>query len=182
MASLGSTARRRNGPRASRAPTASTGTAKDRALGLLAVRWRSRDELRRRLLRAGFEPPEVESALADLEGVGLVDDARFAREVVREQAGRRLSGRRAIRDALRQKGVATETMEEALRETGDEAERALELAIRRAARMSGLTPEAAYRRLYGLLIRRGYDPDTAREACRGALAAASHPDGGADGV
>ena len=68
MANADSTAHRSRGTRAR------ARTAKDRALGLLAVRWRSRDELRRRLLRAGFEPPEVDSALVDLEGVGLMED------------------------------------------------------------------------------------------------------------
>ena len=35
---------------------------------------------------------------------------------------------------------------------------------------TGLAPEAAYRRLHGFLLRRGYPPDLAREAARRALA------------
>jgi hypothetical protein len=45
------------------------------------------------------------------------------------------------------------------------------LAESRAYRFAGLAPEAAYRRLYGLLLRRGYGPSIARDACRAALAA-----------
>jgi regulatory protein len=146
------------------------GTAKDRALGLLAVRWRSREELRRRLARAGFDADEIEEALADLERAGLVEDVRFARELVRDQAGRRLSGDRAILAALRQRGVSPEVAETALAAAGDEAVRARSLAERRATRLGGLPPEAAYRRLYGALVRRGYAPGLAREACRAALA------------
>jgi regulatory protein len=145
-------------------------TAKDRALGLLAVRWRSREELRRRLRQAGFESGEIDQALSDLAEVGLVEDSRFARELVRDQATRRLAGDRAIRNALREKGVAAEVAEGALEEAGDEGERARDLAGRRALRMGGLPPEAAYRRLYGLLLRRGFPPDLASEACREALA------------
>jgi regulatory protein len=150
-------------------------SAKDRALGLLAVRWRSREELRRRLRQAGFEVEETERALTDLTDAGLIEDGRFARELVRDQAGRRLSGDRAIRGALRAKGVATDVAESALLEAGDEAERARELATRRAMRMGSLAPEAAHRRLYGLLVRRGFPPGVAALACRAALAEAFPP-------
>jgi regulatory protein len=147
------------------------GTAKDRALGLLAVRWRSRQELSRRLTRAGFDADEVEVALGDLESVGLIDDDRFAREVVKDRATRRLAGDRAIRSALREKGVPEETAAAALEKAGDEAARAESLAAQRAPRMSGLAPEAASRRLYGLLLRRGFPPPVARDATRRALSA-----------
>jgi regulatory protein len=145
------------------------GTAKDRALRLLGVRWRSREELRRRLGAAGFEPQDVELALEDLERVGLIDDRRFSRELVRDQTGRRLAGDRAVRQALRAKGVAPEVVEDALAAAGDELERATQFAARRAARMAGLQPEAVGRRLYGLLTRRGYGPETARQASAEAL-------------
>jgi len=145
------------------------GTARDRALRLLGVRWRSRDELRRRLGAAGFDPAEVEEALAGLESSGLIDDLRFARELVRDGASRRMAGDRAIRAGLRQKGVASEVAELALAGAGEEAERARGLAVAKAARMASLEPQVAYRRLFGLLVRRGYAPGLAQEACREAL-------------
>jgi len=144
-------------------------SAKDRALGLLAVRWRSRVELERRLRTAGFDSEEIAAAIADLERAGLVDDERFARAVVSDRAGRRLSGDRAIRSALRAQGVGAEVADRALRDAGDEGERALALARRRAGRLTGSDPAAAYRRLFGLLVRRGFGPQVAREACRHAL-------------
>lgn len=150
-------------------PKKPRGSAKDRALLLLSVRWRSRQELRRRLSSASFEAEEVERALEDLENAGLIEDQRFAREVVRDQSGRRLLGNRSIRTSLLQKGVARDVVEEALEEVGDEADRAEELARKRAARLTGLAPEAAYRRLYGLLVRRGYPSSVSRDACRKAL-------------
>jgi regulatory protein len=133
------------------------------------VRWRSRQEISRRLRSAGFEAEEVEQALADLEGVGLIEDHRFAREVVRDQAVRGLQGDRSIRAGLLQKGVGRDIVDEALGEAGDESERAGELARRRAIRLAGLEPDAAFRRLYGFLLRRGYGPSVAREACWSAL-------------
>jgi regulatory protein len=146
-----------------------TGTAKDRALRLLGVRWRSREELRRRLRQAGFEAEEIDAALEDLTRTGLVDDDRFAVEVVRDQTSRRGSGDRAIRAALAAKGVAPEAVAAAMASLGDEPGRALELARTRATRLRSLPPEAAFRRLQGLLQRRGYTAGVSREAARAAL-------------
>ena len=50
-----------------------------------------------------------------------------------------------------------------------EEQRARELARARAARLGGLEPAAAFRRLASLLMRRGYDPSVARGAARDAL-------------
>jgi regulatory protein len=105
----------------------------------------------------------------DLEAAGLVEDRRFAREVVRDQATRRLAGDRSIRSNLLQKGVGREVVDEALEEAGEEPERAAELARRRAPRLAAVSPDAAERRLYAFLLRRGYGPGIAREACRKAL-------------
>jgi regulatory protein len=142
---------------------------------LLGVRWRSREELRTRLAKAGFEPDEVERSLEELERAGLIDDQRFAKEMVRSQANGRLAGDRAIRSALRRTGIAPEHVETALADAPDEAGRARDLAERRARRMGALAPEAAYRRLFGQLVRRGYPPGLARDAAREALAAAGGP-------
>lgn len=156
------------GPRGARSREP-RGTAKDRALGLLAVRWRSQRELERRLLQAGFPAEDVRSTVEGLRDAGLVDDDRFARELVHSHVTARLSGDRAIKAALRQRGVSEVVQEQALRGAGEEEERAAALASRRAPRMRGLSPEVAFRRLFGLLMRRGYGPDIARRAAREAL-------------
>jgi regulatory protein len=161
-------------------PTHPRGTARDRALALLGVRWRSESELHRRLLAVGFPEDEVAEALEGLERAGLIDDSRFALEVVRDQAGRRHASSRAIRAALRQKGVDAAVADEALSTAGDDGERARALAESKASRMASLAPEAAYRRLYGLLLRRGYAFPIARDACRAALAPLFGPESSGD--
>jgi regulatory protein len=145
------------------------GTAKDRALGLLAVRWRSRRELERRLRAAGFEAEQVDAALSDLERAGLIDDDRFARELARAKSGR-LDGNRNVRSALAKAGVSSQLSDQVVADLGEEEERAHALAERKASRMGGLSPEVAYRRLHGFLLRRGYAHDLAKEAARRALA------------
>lgn len=142
----------------------------DRALRLLAVRPRARRELEVRLRRAGFDPDEVDDELARLEAVGLVDDRAFARELADHHVTSRRSGRRAVAGALAAKGVSRQVIEETVAGLGeDEDERALDLARERAPRMAGLPPDKALKRLSALLIRRGYEPPTARDAARRAL-------------
>lgn len=142
----------------------------ERALALLAVRPRSRRELRARLLRAGFEADEVDGELERLEAVGLVDDEEYARRVAEHELMVRLSGRRAIVSRLAARGVDRETIDRALDEARvPDEERALELARGRARRLGGLAPEQAFARLVGFLARRGYDHALARRAARAAL-------------
>lgn len=142
----------------------------ERALRLLAVRPRSRRELEIRLLRAGFERDEVQDELIRLEAVGLIDDEAFARELAEHHVSARRSGRRAVVGALAAKGVSRSVIEEAVAGLAeDEAERARTLARERAGRLAGLPPDKAFGRLSSLLMRRGYEPGTAREAARSAL-------------
>jgi regulatory protein len=145
------------------------GSVRDRALGLLAVRWRSRRELERRLRAAGFEEADVATTLDDLQRAGLVDDDRFARELALARSTRR-DGNRAVRSALAKAGVAPGLAEQVVDDLGDDQERAVALAASRVSRMTGLEPEVAFRRLYSFLLRRGHGPDVARDACRRALA------------
>lgn len=148
-------------------------SAKDRALRLLGVRSRSREELRRRLAKAGFPGDEIAAVLDDLERVGLLDDERFAEEVVRDRMGRRGFGPRGALEALRQLGVLRDVAERAVEGWGgDEEARAEEVARARLQRLSSLTPEVAARRLVDFLLRRGFEPDVARAASRRALASA----------
>ena len=142
----------------------------ERALGLLAVRARSRRELERRLLQAGFEPDEVADVLERLERVGLIDDEAFARQVAEHAFGVKRSGRRAVVSSLMAAGVAPDLIEATLADAGDEEARAEALARSRASRLGSLDPVKAFSRLTSLLVRRGYSPEMARQAARRALA------------
>lgn len=153
-------------------------SAHERALGLLAVRSRSRQELQTRLRAAGFPSDEVEDVLVRLERVGLVDDADFARQVAEHRFGTRREGSRAVTGELLRKGVAPALVAQAVAAAqGDDEElRARDLARSRASRMQGIEPAKAFGRLSSFLMRRGYSPDLARSAARSALEVASEED------
>ena len=134
------------------------------------MRPRSRRELERRLLGARFEPDEVDDVLVRLERVGLVDDEAFARQFAEHRFGSRKEGSRAVMQGLRAAGIArslSETVAQAA--SGDDEERAADLARSRVTRLAGVPPEKAFARLSSLLMRRGYSPEIARSAARVAL-------------
>lgn len=142
----------------------------ERALGLLAVRARSRRELETRLRQAGFAADEIDDTLERLERVGLIDDAAFARQVADHRFGTRRSGVRAVSHELLAKGVAPALVAEIVGDAGEfEEDRAEALARSRAARLRSVEPAKAFQRLSSLLMRRGYGPETARRAARRAL-------------
>jgi regulatory protein len=149
----------------------------ERALGLLAVRQRSRRELERRLSQAGFDEVQIQDSIRRLQAVGLVDDEAFARSVAEHALGHRLEGRRVVARRLAQAGVDPELAREVLGDTGeDEQERADRLAEQRASRLRGLAPDRAFQRLQAFLVRRGYGFDVARRAASRALAVESGED------
>jgi regulatory protein len=140
--------------------------ARERALRLLGLRDRSRWEIQARLRQAGFGPEVVDRTVDWLQGLGYLDDRRFAAAYAEGKAGSGWGPRR-IRTELAAKGVDRRVVDELLQTWEDEAAgreagaEALELTVRRRfATQFATDPERAERRLAGFLARRGYDWDT----------------------
>lgn len=147
--------------------------ALDRAVGYLAARDHSRHEIEQKLLQAGYRPCTVEMVLYKLEREHLLSDANFARQWVEARAARRL-GRNRIAQELRRKGVSAEEAEEALSamDEEDQLSGALALAEKAAARAKqGEDPRKTASRIAGMLARRGYSWDIAKEAISQAMSA-----------
>ena len=138
------------------------------AYRLLAHRARSRTELAGRLRANGHADEIVEATLVRLQGDGLIDDQAFAAAFVADK--RRLSGWGANRIAgeLARMGVAADVVQAALPQS-DET-RHDELARARAAlqRRGPARPplEAARKRAYEFLMRRGYPSAVAYQVVR----------------
>lgn len=134
--------------------------AREVALRRLDSRSRSTGELRTAIESKGFAPEIAEEVISRLERVGLVDDAAFARALVSERFRGAGKAGRALVEEMRRKGLDEETIEEALGRIDAEElrERALELARKRLRSMPGVSRDAAFRRLTGMLARKGYGP------------------------
>ncbi len=148
-------------------PESPDAKARTRALRILARREKSRAGLRRILRRAGFGPETVEPVLQQLVREGFLDDLRFCRLYLGEQARARPRSVRLLRRDLRAEGIEGEVIEQALLESGEDLrEPALaEAAARKKLRAAASDP-AVLRRL---LAARGFAPSTVREALRAVL-------------
>ncbi|MCD2147242.1 regulatory protein RecX [Gordonia paraffinivorans] len=162
------------------APDRKGPSAWDSALRLLGVRARSRQEMRERLTRKGFDADTVDEVMARLDRHQLLDDSDFAAEWVRSRHQNSGKGRVALKHELRNKGIAESIITEALGDIDPDDER--EIAAQLVARK--LTPtvveriaadraerDKTMRRLVGFLVRRGYPQsmafDVVAEALRG---------------
>lgn len=154
-------------------PRAPAEVARDICLGQLAVRPRTRAELAETLRRRGIADEVAREVLDRYDDVGLIDDRAFARAWVTSRHHGRGLARRALAGELRRKGLDAGTVGEALGEldpsTEEETARAL-VARRLRGEQSG-APAAMFRRLVGVLARKGYPPDLAVRVVKEALAA-----------
>jgi regulatory protein len=182
--------RRRRREAVGERPLPDTDAAMEIAVHFLGSRPRTRWELERRLRRAGASDEVIEATLQRLARLGYVDDLAFARWWAEQRDRHAPRGRRMVEAELRQRGVPREVLErfreedpQSVGETAGlpstEAERA-QVALARHLR--GRPPpddRAALQRLGQFLIRRGFDPETARTALR--TAAAESTPGGSTG-
>lgn len=162
------------------------------AARFLGTRPRTRWELERRLRKAAASADVITVTLERLAAMGYVDDLAFARWWAEQRDRHAPRGRRMLEAELRQHGVSRDVLDE-LRGTelsepaldgealpGTEMERAA-VALRSHLRGRTLPTEPkALQRLGTFLLRRGFDPETARGALR-AAAAESTPRGSTAG-
>lgn len=128
------------------------------ALFALAPRAKSRDELLKQLLKRGVESETANSVLDSLELQGLLNDLEFAKLWSESRQRAKKLSKRVIAGELRAKGVSQDIINEVIEAIDDEAEyrRAFLLAERKYNSISHLDPEVIYRRISGLLARKGY--------------------------
>ncbi|HEY2078083.1 MAG TPA: regulatory protein RecX [Streptosporangiaceae bacterium] len=138
---------------------------------LLTTAPRTQAQLATALRRRGVPDEAGAAVLARFAEVRLIDDAMFARAWVESRHhGRGLAGR-ALGAELRQRGVAQDDIQAALRELDPEQELATarELVARRLAATAGMPVPARMRRLSGVLARKGYAAGLAYRVVREAL-------------
>ncbi|MEE4022829.1 regulatory protein RecX [Gordonia sp. PKS22-38] len=153
-------------------------SAWDAALRLLGVRARSRQEMIDRLSRKGFDEDTVDDVMGRLDKHHLLDDEEFAAEWVRSRHAHSARGRVALRQELRAKGIDPGVVETTLAELDPADERAVaaELVAKKLTpgqidrlHRDPSTRDAVFRRLAGMLMRRGYPQSMAIEVVTDAL-------------
>jgi regulatory protein len=143
----------------------------DAGLRLLARRAHSRLELTYKLRRRGFGEAVVAETMARLLELGYLDDASFARGLVRRRAS--LRGPLALSAELAVRGVDRAQADEAIAAFDPEAQ--IASATRLAERLYAKAAPMSYRELLdrvgSKLSRRGFSTTVVRAACRNLMSA-----------
>lgn len=155
-----------------RAALTDPGPVMDAAAAFLGARPRSVAETRRRLVHLGYPQRLVDGVVERLIEMDYLDDSAFARAWVESRDRVRPRGETALRRELAIKGVPRSVVEEVLVERidsagGDDPNRAAAFALlerRRAALEREIDPARRRQKAYALLARKGFDPETCREA------------------
>jgi regulatory protein len=144
--------------------------ALEAAARLLETRMRSASEIAQRLRLKGYEDDTIADVTETLKRLNLLDDTQFASQWVESRSRAQPKGGRALRVELAQKGVARETIDEAVSEITPDAEvdlarRALQSRMARVAKATDLDVRMAERRrLTAFLQRRGFGWDAVKKA------------------
>lgn len=148
--------------------------AKAIAMRRLAARARSRAEMLAWLESKGVDAGIATEAVERLVEVGLIRDEDVAADEIRRAEVKGLSGRVMV-ERLRERGVEREEGREAERAGAGDAERARGVAraavgdeLSRRGRES-VDVNVLARRVMGVLARKGYDEEAAREAVQAAF-------------
>ena len=175
--------------RARRAAVTEPDAVMEAAAAFLAVRSRSVDETRKRLVHLGYPPAIVEQVLERLTEIGYLDDLGFARAWVESRDRARPRGAVALRRELGRKGVPEDVITEVLAaraqlaaggadSTEDDGDPDRAAARRLIERRSStlrreLDPRRRRQKAYALLARNGFAPDVCHEVASTVAAAES---------
>lgn len=144
-------------------------TPAQRALGLLVRREHSKQELDRKLRAKGASEEEASAAVRKMSSAGWQDDTRFAVSLARARAINGYGPLR-IRAELGMHGIEPEAIAAAFDALAEAAEddwiaQASDLVRRRYG--EGVLDPRQRRKAAGLLLRRGFDGESARAALGG---------------
>jgi regulatory protein len=143
----------------------SEGQLYEAAVRALMRRAHSVSEMKKMLTRRCDEELLVRLVLARLKENGQLDDARYAKQFVRQRTEIRRQGKFRIMRDLRARGVPDEHIDAALAEASEQTDEAA-LVRQRIERKLKLTRGAIDDRkiasLYGSLMRAGFTPDLIR--------------------
>lgn len=142
-------------------------SALDKAVGMLAVRARSRGEIEQGLRRNGFAGETIKMVIYKLESNQLLNDQEFAFQWVNYRMGQKYGPRR-ITQELKMKGISGEDAEKALSEMEEEDYLKDAIVIGRKASLRLKSTDdlrKARQKISAAIVRRGYDWEVARQAC-----------------
>lgn len=137
------------------------------ALRILKLRPHSEFEVRTKLARKKFSAEDVNEAVKYLYSVDLLDDRAFTKSWIAYRLARPFGFKRITLE-LHQKGIAKDIIDEMIApyKAQEDQEVILDLARRRAVRLSNIDPVKRRKRIMDFLLRRGFSIDAVMKAIK----------------
>ncbi len=136
--------------------------AKQKAYRLLSMRPHSEKELEVKLREKGFPAVVIKEALEKLHDLKYLNDASFAVQWARNCAVNKLQGNRKIFITLKEKGVASQLIDDAIAaarlEISEEEAIAVLIKKKMAGKKAAILDIKAKQRIYQSLMGRGFPP------------------------
>ena len=129
--------------------------AKLKAMSLLKYQYRTRKELKDRLMRAEFPEFITEGAIAYVESFGYINDEEYVRRYMEYKA--ETKSRIQIKMDLRKKGIGTEILERIFDEYEYEEDDVLEEQVQKRIRQKGSVTKENFQKYYGYFARKGFN-------------------------
>lgn len=143
--------------------TCITVRARKKVLALLEKMDRPEQDLRMRLLRAGYTEEQADDALSYAKQYGYIDDSRYAKNYVKSKSTTK--SRKQIELELRQKGIHSRDIQDLYEEAGGEEEAIRRLICRKAPDIDSMTYEEK-QKIAASLFRKGFPSELIRRELR----------------
>jgi len=130
------------------------------AYKLLSYRDRSEKEIIDRLLLKGFSRGIAEDAVAFLNNKGFINDRKTAESFRRYAVENKGLGRKGVVQYLVNRGIPEDIAEETAGEESDYLDTAKRIVEKRLVLVKDCDAGTVRRRLWGLLLRRGFTGET----------------------
>ncbi len=134
------------------------------ALAYIARRMRSEGELRDYFRRKQYDQALADQLIQRLHKSGWINDADFAERWVENRRQLKNSSTKKLRLELRQKYIASDTIDQVLAETQDDERAALKALVEKKRRQTRYQED---QKLMAYLARQGFSYDSIKSALRG---------------
>lgn len=161
-------------PGSDRDPDADASAERERAEKVLLHRLRGRSlstsEARDVLRSTDVDAHAVEEIIERFAELHYIDEEKLADQIIHSHHERKGLGRTGVQAEMRRRGLPADLILEKLEELpDDEAERAIDLAVKRVSQLERFDEKTIDRRLTGFLMRKGYSSGAVRLAVKAAL-------------
>ena len=144
----------------------------NKSLKFLSYRPRSEHETAQYLLKKGVDQPLLKKIIDRLKELKFLNDQDFCRWWIEQRRGINPRGLRLVKVELKKKGISDELIEAELRKNCQgvtDLELAERIVQKRLPKLKGLAGFTIKKKLYYLLLQRGFDFEIVRQAVYKAL-------------